>query len=354
VPAESLLTISAFARAVDLAPSTLRYYHEAGLLPPAEIDASTGYRYYTPELARRAHLIRRMREIGVSVQSMRLVLEGPADRAADVLAGVAEAARERARQTSAVVDEVISALRSEERAATSVAVVVDGSELAAGLRRVSTVAATGDEPGLCGVLLDLDRTGLSVVATDRYRLAAWEIPVVEALTEQRRAFVPLGAIPELVEWLARRGSLTIRLGAGQASLIDEITCRPVETAPDRFPAYRLILDSLPTPMGRATFSRDRVMEILASMDEAPARLSVGNDRVTISREGEPEGVHLNAVTSGDRFTVSLSPQLFHGALECMVGTEVSVRYVEPNQPVQLVSVEQRRLGLLLMPMRAES
>jgi hypothetical protein len=43
-----LLTISAFARAVDLAPSTLRYYDECGLLPPTEVDARTGYRYYTP------------------------------------------------------------------------------------------------------------------------------------------------------------------------------------------------------------------------------------------------------------------------------------------------------------------
>ncbi|MGH3741004.1 MAG: MerR family DNA-binding transcriptional regulator, partial [Micromonosporaceae bacterium] len=43
-----LLTISAFARAVHLTPSALRYYHEAGLLPPAEVDARTGYRYYTP------------------------------------------------------------------------------------------------------------------------------------------------------------------------------------------------------------------------------------------------------------------------------------------------------------------
>jgi len=33
-----LLTISEFARAVELAPSALRYYREAGLLPPTEVD----------------------------------------------------------------------------------------------------------------------------------------------------------------------------------------------------------------------------------------------------------------------------------------------------------------------------
>ena len=73
-----LLTISAFARAVGLAPSTLRYYDEAGLLPPAEVDPQTGYRYYTPHLERRALLIGRLREVGAPVELMRAVLDGPA------------------------------------------------------------------------------------------------------------------------------------------------------------------------------------------------------------------------------------------------------------------------------------
>ena len=51
---ESLLTIGAFAQAVGLSPSALRFYDECGLLVPAEVDPVTGYRYYTPELARRA------------------------------------------------------------------------------------------------------------------------------------------------------------------------------------------------------------------------------------------------------------------------------------------------------------
>ena len=40
-----LLTIGAFARAVGLTASALRHYDECGLLPPAEVDDATGYRY---------------------------------------------------------------------------------------------------------------------------------------------------------------------------------------------------------------------------------------------------------------------------------------------------------------------
>jgi len=83
VGTKPLLTISAFARAVELTPSTLRYYDEAGLLPPAEVDPRSGYRYYTPELERRARLIGRMREVGVPVETMRLVLDSTPDQAVE-------------------------------------------------------------------------------------------------------------------------------------------------------------------------------------------------------------------------------------------------------------------------------
>lgn len=71
-----LLTIGAFARAVELSPSALRYYDDCGLLAPAEVDGSTGYRYYSPELASRARLVRWMRDVGVPVETMRVVLDG--------------------------------------------------------------------------------------------------------------------------------------------------------------------------------------------------------------------------------------------------------------------------------------
>ncbi|HET7388642.1 MAG TPA: MerR family transcriptional regulator [Nocardioidaceae bacterium] len=349
---EPLLTISAFARAVELAPSTLRYYDEAGLLPPAEVDPHTGYRYYTTDLARRAHLIRRMREVGVPVESMRAVLEGSADRAAEILAGFAEHAAVRARETSAVVDEVVSALRREEQPLAPATATLEGPELAAALRRVSHAAAAEDQPALCGVLLDLDGSALTVVASDRYRLASWEIPVAEAFAGPRRVFVPLPAGHGLAGWLTRQGTVTARLAAGDTQMTGDDGSRTVETADDRFPAYRLILDALPTPVGRATFSRGRVRRLLTDThetDQAAVNLSVGGDRITISRVGDREGSHVDAVTTGDRFSVSFSPTLLRGALDSTVGADVTLSFAATARPVRITSVEQRRLSVLLMP-----
>ncbi|MGN6089371.1 MAG: MerR family transcriptional regulator, partial [Actinomycetales bacterium] len=82
---QPLLTIGAFARAVGLSPSALRYYDECRLLRPAEVDETTGYRYYTPDLATRARAVIRLREAGVSIEAMRSALDGDADERRQVL-----------------------------------------------------------------------------------------------------------------------------------------------------------------------------------------------------------------------------------------------------------------------------
>ncbi|MFF8322986.1 MerR family transcriptional regulator [Streptomyces bobili] len=42
-----LLSISAFARRVGLAPSALRFYDDCRVLRPAWVDGTTGYRFYS-------------------------------------------------------------------------------------------------------------------------------------------------------------------------------------------------------------------------------------------------------------------------------------------------------------------
>ena len=41
-----MLKIGEFARLAQVSPRTLRHYASLGLLAPASVDPSTGYRYY--------------------------------------------------------------------------------------------------------------------------------------------------------------------------------------------------------------------------------------------------------------------------------------------------------------------
>ncbi|MDJ0345062.1 MerR family transcriptional regulator [Streptomyces sp. H10-C2] len=77
-----LLTIGAFAKASRLSPKALRLYDELGLLPPARVDPTTGYRLYAPEQLERARLVAWLRRLGMPLARIQEVCELAAPAAA--------------------------------------------------------------------------------------------------------------------------------------------------------------------------------------------------------------------------------------------------------------------------------
>ncbi|OON82619.1 MerR family transcriptional regulator [Streptomyces tsukubensis] len=82
-----LLTIGAFARAARLSRKALRLYDELGLLPPARVDPTSGYRFYSPEQLERAHLVAWLRRLGMPLARIREVCELAAPEAAREIQG---------------------------------------------------------------------------------------------------------------------------------------------------------------------------------------------------------------------------------------------------------------------------
>lgn len=79
------LTIGEFSRITHLSIKTLRYYHRVGLLEPVEVNADTGYRYYSLGQAETAQAIRRFRDLDMPVEDVRAVLAAPDPTARDAL-----------------------------------------------------------------------------------------------------------------------------------------------------------------------------------------------------------------------------------------------------------------------------
>src|ERR1700758_5780524 len=96
------LTIGEFSRITHLSVKTLRRYHEAGLLQPAQVDPHTGYRYYATAQVPTAQVIRRFRELGMPVREVREVLAttDPQARSA-LIAGHLERLERQLRQNQA-------------------------------------------------------------------------------------------------------------------------------------------------------------------------------------------------------------------------------------------------------------
>jgi DNA-binding transcriptional MerR regulator len=70
-----LMSIGDAARASGLSAKALRLYDESGLLPPAEVDPDTGYRWYAADQLDRARLVARLRLAGMPLARIRVVAD---------------------------------------------------------------------------------------------------------------------------------------------------------------------------------------------------------------------------------------------------------------------------------------
>jgi len=72
-----LLNIGQFSRMTHLSVKALRHYHDVGVLEPAAIDPHSGYRSYEAGQVSSAQVIRRLRDLGMPLDSIRAVLTAP-------------------------------------------------------------------------------------------------------------------------------------------------------------------------------------------------------------------------------------------------------------------------------------
>jgi len=80
-----LLNIGEFARASRLSAKALRLYDELGLLPPAQVDPATGYRFYALEQLEQARLVLWLRQLGMPLARIRTVCDlAPAAASAEI------------------------------------------------------------------------------------------------------------------------------------------------------------------------------------------------------------------------------------------------------------------------------
>jgi effector-binding domain-containing protein len=80
---DDLLPIGRFSKATRLSVKALRHYDELGLLRPAWVDPSSGYRYYRPAQANQAEAIRILRSVEMPLEEIaELLAEGGGEPAA--------------------------------------------------------------------------------------------------------------------------------------------------------------------------------------------------------------------------------------------------------------------------------
>jgi DNA polymerase III subunit beta len=258
--------IGDMARASGLSVSALRFYDGAGVLVPAAVDPATGYRRYADDQIRTARVIAGLRRVGMPLaditraaqdpSSVRRLLDQHLRRLED---GLADARRELSR--------IHALLDHEERTMTRA--TLPAAALAAALDAVRFAASTDpDLPMLGGVLVETETDSLTLVTTDRYRLAvARAAATVEG--PPARVLVPLPLVGAARRLLTGDDPVVVTLDAGRVA-VDAAGQRVAGTPIDaEFPDHRrLIHTEFPehgqAPRGRVTVDSAALREAVAT------------------------------------------------------------------------------------------
>lgn len=236
-------------------------------------------------------------------------------------------------------------------------VVVEAPALAEAVGQVAR-AASRDEarPVLTGVLVEVSREGVTLVATDSYRLAVREL--VATAGGEAKAIVPERAVSE-----AGRAAQTIEKGEVEL-LVDEsqvsfqvgqlmLTSRLIE---GEFPNYRQLLPE--RYESRLTVPRQQLLDAvrrvgLLARDTSPVRLEFNALGVKLSSSSPDLGQAVEAVEAqyeGEDITAAFNPHYLSDGLAAATGDTVRLEVRDGLKP-GVVRGGSEDFTYLVMPVR---
>lgn len=227
------------------------------------------------------------------------------------------------------------------------------------LRQVTRAASNEESrPILTGVLMSAEEGGLRLVATDSYRLAVRDLPGVGVLSEGQKVLVPSRALNELLRLLSGSGSVSLRLGAHDATFTVgdvTLTTRLIE---GEFPNYKsLIPASYPN---RLTVGRESLLDavrrvkLLARDATTPVRIALrpnGIELTVITTDWGTAVEEVDAKYEGAEMTVAFNPNFLIEGVEAVTGDEVALDTLDALKPATLRPIDSDAYLYLLMPVR---
>lgn len=348
MPESDLITIGAFARSCGITASALRFYDDSGLLAPAGVDETTGYRYYAPAQLNRAVTIRRLRDIDMPLEGIARVLAADAHEATRLIDDHVTRLAESAQQARRTAEAVKAALG--EPAGWPVA-TARGPVLAAAVEQI--LAATGTDPELpvlAGVRLETTPESLTLTATDRYRLSTRTLVPEQAGSPEWAATVDgadlSAALPQI------RGAHLVDIEAGERSIrfrTAEGAVRTCRLLTEPFPDHRALLAALPAAGTHAVVSKHELMRALEQQRARYLRLRVSPGSLTVSGAPDEPATELSALVTGPPVDLVFGFTILHPAVATALGPDVRLDIGGGKDPMVVRSADNGDLTTLAMP-----
>jgi DNA polymerase-3 subunit beta len=234
---------------------------------------------------------------------------------------------------------------------------IPGQEFANAVSQVATAASRDDvTPVITGVLLDVSSTGLAMMATDRYRVAAKELAWSGngIGSEGLQALIPARTLAEIGKTFGQAADITITIATGGdrelvafssadrtvTSLLIKGTFPPVQKLfPESSPNYAVVSTQ---DLVEATRRVALVLE-----REAPLRYSFTSDGVALEALGSEQAQASETIDGhivGADCVVSLKPQFLIDGLAAAHSEFVRIAFTQtdnPNKPGPVLITAQK-------------
>ncbi|QHT57513.1 DNA polymerase III subunit beta [Cellulomonas sp. H30R-01] len=249
---------------------------------------------------------------------------------------------------------------------------VDGDELTHAVAQVSVAASRDDTlPLLTGVRVEIEGEKVTLLATDRYRLALRELTWKPASPDMSTvALVRARTLSDAAKSLGSAGSVTVALstGAGVDLIGFEAGGRQTTSllVDGDYPAVRrLFPDETPIHAIVSTHALAEAAKRVALVAErnTPIRLAFSQGQVVLDAgQGDDAQASeaLEATLVGDDITVAFNPQFLLDGLGALDTTFVRLSFTHPNKPVEFTGQEsldgddKQEYRYLLVPIRFAS
>ncbi|MET4427526.1 MerR family transcriptional regulator [Mycolicibacterium sp. 624] len=341
-----LMSIGVFAKLAGLTASALRFYDDAGLLPPEQVDPITGYRLYSESQLARASQLRQLRDIGMPLPTIGKFFS----------AGIHEAAQ--------LIDDQVAKVAAEaagiQRAAATLKVslgeadrlnicTLSGPVLAAAIDQiVATTIHNPDIPVLNGVRLEANPDAISLTATDRYRLATRTLVPSQPSAASWAGTLAGDDLQTAASRLRRTPIVTLEASARSLGLrMADTTVMHCRLLAEVFPDYKLLVSSLPPVSHRVTVDKQNVLKALEQ--QAPERIGL---RIAAGRPILllPDcAVELDGTASGPDLTLWFELTTLYPAVSHALGKHLMLDLRGADQPATIRSADDGDFTTLVMP-----
>jgi DNA polymerase-3 subunit beta len=218
-------------------------------------------------------------------------------------------------------------------------------------------AASRDEarPVLTGVLLEINREGVVLAATDSYRLAVRDL--VATADGEAKAIVPERALTEAGRAAAdQKADVEASVDASQIAFRVgslTLTSRLIE---GEFPNYRQLLPE--AVESRLTISRQQLLEAvrrvgLLARENSPVRMELNRLGARLTSSSPDLGGAVEAVEAeyqGEEITIAFNPSYLGDGLSGAVGERIQIELRDGLKPA-VVRGESDEFTYLVMPIR---